>query len=96
MSKEVKVVVVKTNEKDDPNFEGPDFNDIDFVEPSKWRIMNALGEMVYFCCQKREKAQEICDEMYGKGRYTVRTSSTVKTKSKLESGDYSCRGTQTR
>lgn len=85
---EVKIVVVKTNEYDDLNFEGPDFNSPDFKEPSKWYIVNALGFRVYFCCRSREDAQNACDQEYGKNKYRIKTTSTSKPK-----GDISARGT---
>lgn len=78
---DVKTVVVTIEETQDP----------DFKEPSRWFVQNAMGDMVYFCCQKREKAQQACDDMYGKGRYTIKTTATVKNK-----GDVSARGTNSR
>lgn len=34
-------------------------------------IINSLGYKVYFKCRERQKAQETCDMIFGKGRYTV-------------------------
>lgn len=40
--------------------------------PSKYYIMNAFGQGVYFKTRSRAKAQEICDQIYGKGFFTVK------------------------
>lgn len=42
--------------------------------PSKWYIINALGESVWIRKRSRADAQRICDEEYGKGKYIVRAS----------------------
>lgn len=42
--------------------------------PSKYYIINALGEYTFFRCRERDNAQELCNKMYGKGKYTVRTA----------------------
>ena len=34
-------------------------------------IRNALGYKVYFKCRERQKAQETCDMIFGKGIYKV-------------------------
>ena len=34
-------------------------------------IRNALGYKVYFKCRERQKAQEACDMIFGKGIYKV-------------------------
>ena len=64
--------------------------------PSNLYIINALGDRLFFKTKDRAAAQAKADELYGKGRYTVRTVKDMKTKSKLESGLLSCYGTATR
>lgn len=44
----------------------------DFKHPSKFYILNALGDAVYFHTSSRDKAQEEVDKEYGKGKYKVR------------------------
>lgn len=34
-------------------------------------IINSLGYKVYFKCRERQKAQLVCNEIFGAGRYTV-------------------------
>lgn len=38
---------------------------------SGYYIRNALGYKVFFKCRERQKAQEVCDTIFGKGVYTV-------------------------
>ena len=38
---------------------------------SGYYIRNALGYKVFFKCRERQKAQETCDMIYGKGAYIV-------------------------
>lgn len=64
--------------------------------PSNFYIINALGERVFFKTRNRQLAQDACDEMYGKGRYVIRTVKDTKSKSKLESGGLSCSGSNSR
>lgn len=64
--------------------------------PSNLYIINAMGDRVFFKTKDRAAAQQAADELYGKGRYVVRTVKDMKTKSKLESGLLSCYGTATR
>ena len=63
---------------------------------SNFYIINALSERIFFKTKDRAAAQQAADELYGKGRYVVRTVKDMKTKSKLESGLLSCYGTATR
>lgn len=42
------------------------------IPPSKYYIMNAFGQGVYFKTRSRAKAQEICDQIYGKGFFVVK------------------------
>lgn len=72
------------------------FSDYDYMCPATWFIVNASQEYIYFHTSKREEAQSKCDEMYGKGFYTVKTSRLQKTKSRMEGGGYSVVATATR
>lgn len=64
--------------------------------PSNFYIINALGDRLFFKTKDRAAAQAKADELYGKGRYTVRTVKDVKGKSRLESGGQSVYATATR
>lgn len=77
MSKEIKTTTISFTEK---NEEG-------FKDPSKWFIMNCLGEYIYFHKRSREDAQKQCNELYGVGKYKVIASSNEKS-----GGNLSCRG----
>lgn len=46
----------------------------EFIDPATYYIVDAFGSGVYFRTRVRKKAQEICDSMYGKGKFTVRKS----------------------
>lgn len=47
-------------------------NNFDVLDSaSGFWIRNAMGWKVYFKCPTREKAQATCNELYGKGSYTV-------------------------
>ena len=48
-----------------------EFNSPDFKNPSKFFIMNALGEYVFYKTSKRQVAQEAVDNEYGVGKYRV-------------------------
>lgn len=63
----------------------------DFEDPTKFFIQNAMGDFIFFHTLDREKAQAAADEMYGKGKYKVRTSRIEKAK-----GDLTCTGSNTR
>lgn len=93
MSKEIEVVV-KTPE------ELVYWSDEEesYVEkfPGNLYIIDALGNYHFYMTRDRLKAQHQVDFDFGKGKYTVRTTSDKKTKSRLESGGVSCRGSQTR
>ncbi|WAX22681.1 hypothetical protein [Acinetobacter phage vB_AbaP_HB01] len=39
--------------------------------PTGFWIKNAMDFMTYFKATTREKAQEVCDTLFGKGRYKV-------------------------
>ncbi len=62
MSKEMEVLHVSEEERMDD----------DFKPPSRFYIVNAMGEGVYFKTHTRSKAQEKSDDIYGKGKYTIR------------------------
>lgn len=55
------------------------FDDWDAEEcephPSKFYIIDAIG-ILFVKCSARGKAQEVVDEIYGKGKYTIRTTHT--------------------
>lgn len=59
--------------------------------PSKFYIVNSLGQHVFYHCRNRQDAQNAADEEYGKNKYIVRQA-----KQSAGSGNYTCRGTQTR
>lgn len=40
--------------------------------PSNFYILNCLSQAVFFKTKSREKAQQACDEEYGKGFYKIR------------------------
>lgn len=44
----------------------------DFIPPAKFFVVDALGDGVFFRTNSRAKAQTMSDELYGKGKYTVR------------------------
>lgn len=52
-------------------FDYPNCTDHD-VHPSGYFIKNSLGYRVYFKCRERKKAQDICNQIFGKNHYTVR------------------------
>lgn len=73
-----------------------EFTSIEFTPPSTFYVMSATQDYYFFHTSKRDVAQAEADELFGKGRYTVKASKMQKTKSKLESGGLSCSGTSTR
>ena len=44
----------------------------DFKDPTKFFVICALGDAFYFKTRSREKATSLSDEIFGKGKYTVR------------------------
>lgn len=48
--------------------------DYDFKEPrgAKYFIVNANNNALFFFTNSREKAQNECDNIYGKGKYKIR------------------------
>lgn len=62
---------------------------------SNWYIVDALGNRVYYLTKNRADAQRQADEDYGKG-YTIRAVKDQQNKTKSESGNLSCTGSNTR
>lgn len=79
--KEIKVTVVSHEE----------FTDYEFQPPSSFFIMDSLQNYNFYHTRSRAAAQDKVDEDYGKGRYKV-----IASKLEKGSGEYTCRGTQTR
>lgn len=50
-----------------------DFTCPDFNHPSKWFILDALGDYVFIKTRKRDVAQQWVDSEYGQGKYSVRS-----------------------
>lgn len=67
------------------------FVDFDFEPPATFYTRSAMGHYYYYHTRARAKAQEACDDVFGKGRYTVNASKIQKGK-----GGLTCTGTQTR
>lgn len=67
------------------------FSAHDFEPPATFYVRSALGQYYFYHTSKRAKAQEACDEYFGKARYTVNASKIQKGK-----GSFTCTGTQTR
>ena len=76
------------------SYEG--FGEWDFIPPGSFYIRNAMGNYLFLKTSDRAAAQSYVNELYGKGKYTVVAAKLEKTKSRLESGGYSCTGTSTR
>lgn len=86
MSKEIEYAVVSYDQ----------FVDIDFIEPGSFFVMSATQDYYFFKTSDRSKAQAKCDDLFGKGKYTVKTSKNQKTKSKQEGGGLSATGSNSR
>lgn len=78
MTKKMKTTVVPFNQMQEEE---------EFKHKTKYYIVNAMGDHVYFHCRERKDAQLACDQEYGKGFYSVKTTSTEK-----GGGNISCRG----
>lgn len=72
------------------------FSEYTFIPPATFFVMNSLQEYYFFHTSKREEAQAEADNLFGKGKYTVKASKNQNTRSRLESGGYSCVGHNTR
>lgn len=84
--KEIEVVIVSF----------ADYTSYDFVEPGSFFSMSAMQDYYFYKTSDRAAAQLKCDEIFGPNRYTVKTSKNIATKSKLESGGLSAKGTSCR
>ena len=42
-----------------------------YTSASGYYIVSANGYKVYFKCRDRQRAQAVCNEVFGSGRYTV-------------------------
>lgn len=73
-----------------------EFTNYEFKPPATFYIMDSLQNYIFVHTSQRSVAQEVVDEMYGKGRYTVRAAKQQATKSKREDGGYSAVGVGTR
>lgn len=93
MNKPVEHVVIPENEAEIYSEEEGRFilNSV-----SNFYCINALGERIFFKTKNRALAQEACDELYGKGRYVIRSIRDTKGKSRQESGEVSVRGSNSR
>lgn len=61
MTKQVETIRITFAE-----FTSPDFNN-----PSKWFVLDALGDYVFIKTRKRDVAQQWVDSEYGIGKYRV-------------------------
>lgn len=67
------------------------FADFEFEPPATFFTRSAMGLYYFYHTRTRAKAQEACDEIFGKGRYTVNATKIQKGK-----GGLTCTGTHTR
>jgi hypothetical protein len=67
------------------------FADYEFEAPATFFTRSAMGQYYYYHTRARAKAQEACDELFGKGRYTVNSSEISKSRKTP-----TCTGTHTR
>lgn len=72
------------------------FTHPDFIPPGSYYVRDAMGTYLFMKTSKRQEAQDLVNERYGKGKYSVVAAKLEKGVSRLESGEYSCRGTSTR
>jgi hypothetical protein len=86
MTKEIEYIIVSYEQ----------YTDYEFIEPGSFFVMSATQDYYFFKTSDRAKAQAKCDELFGKGKYTVKTSKNQKTKSKQEGGGLSATGSTTR
>ena len=42
-----------------------------YTSATGYYIVSAQGWKVYFKCRERQRAQSVCNELFGSGRYTV-------------------------
>lgn len=86
MSKDIEVVIVSFQ----------DYTSYDFIDPGTYFSVSAMQEYYFYKTSDRKAAQDKCDELFGIGHYVVKTSKTVKTKSRREDGGYSAVGSNSR
>lgn len=91
MTKEKKVKEIKVS-----YISYEEYTQYDYVDVATWFIVNALQQYVYFHTSDRAEAQRVCNDLYGVGFYTVKTSKIQKTKSSREDGGYSAYGSNSR
>lgn len=72
-----------------------EFSEYDFIPPANFYIMDSMQNYFFVHTSKREDAQAVVNEVYGKNRYTVIPSKQVKTKPRTEFG-LSATGSNTR
>lgn len=85
-AKDIEVVIVSFT----------DYTSYDFVEPGSFFSMSAMQDYYFYKTSDRKLAQDKCDSLFGVGRYVVKTSKNIVSKSKLESGGLSATGTSCR
>lgn len=68
MAKEIKTTIVTPSE----------YMEEDYKHPTKYYIVDCLGNRNYFHCRDRLKVQQEVDRIYGKGKYSVRVGSDTK------------------
>ena len=86
MSKELKITTV----------DYITFIDYEFIPPASFFVMDSLLNYHFIHTSDRKVAQDWCDDYFGKSKYTVKASKEQKSKSRMESGEYSAMGTTTR
>lgn len=89
------MTVIKKKEIDVVTVSYEDYIGYDFVEPGLFFSVSAMQIYYFYKTSDRKAAQDKCDEIFGPNRYVVKTSRTIKTKSKLESGGQSVYATAT-
>lgn len=69
------------------------FTQYDFEPPATFFTRSAMGDYYFYHTRDRAKAQEACDMLFDRGRYTVNASKMQKGKAGVA---FTCTGTQTR
>ena len=72
-----------------------EFTDYEFQPPATFYVMDSLQNYTFIHTSQRAVAQEVVDEIYGKGRYTIKAAKQQKTKPRTEFG-VSATGTASR
>lgn len=73
-----------------------EFTDYLFNPPATFYVMDSLQNYTFIHTSQRAVAQEVVNEIYGKGRYTIKAAKQQKTKPRTESGQFTCTGTASR